>query len=286
MILTVTLNAALDVTYRVDALAVHGTNRVREVHQRAGGKGVNVARTLHALGHDVVLTGFAGAHVRAELSTAGLHDGFVETSGRRTITVVDGVDATVFNEPGPVISAEQWSALLERFHNLAVDADAVVLSGSLPPGVPDDAYARLGAAAGDRPVLLDTSGPGLLAGLAAGPAIVKPNQAELDDLGLTPSALLDRGARAVVVSCGADGLIAQTADGSWRARPGEVVAGNPTGAGDAVVAALAASIARPWPDRLRDAVALSAATVLAPVAGEFDRGAFERFRRTVSIEEF
>lgn len=282
MILTVTLNAALDVTYQADALAVHGTTRVHDVEQRAGGKGVNVARTLHALGHDVVLTGFAGADVRSELRTAGLHEEFVETAGRRTIAVVDGTDATVLCEPGPVISAEQWAALLGRFRSLAVDASAAVLSGSLPPGVPTDAYAQLGAVA--APVLLDTSGPALLAGLAARPALVKPNQAELAEAGSAES-LLAAGAGAVVVSGGADGLTAVTADGTWRARPPEVVAGNPTGAGDAVVAALAASLGAEWPERLRDAVALSAATVLAPVAGEFDRAAYERFRPAVTVEE-
>jgi tagatose 6-phosphate kinase len=285
VILTVTLNAALDVTYDVDALVAPGTNRVRSVVQRAGGKGVNVARTLHALGHDVVLTGFAGAEVRAELRTAGLHDEFVDTPGRRTITVVDGVDATVLCEPGPVISAEQWAFLIEQVRSLAVDASAVVLSGSLPPGVPEDAYAQLGRAAGDHPVLLDTSGPALLAGLAATPAVVKPNRDELAELGASPESLLAGGAGAVVVSCGAEGLTAVTGAGTWRARPPEVVTGNPTGAGDAVVAALAATVAEQWPERLRDAVALSAATVLAPVAGEFDRAAYERFRPAVTVEE-
>lgn len=291
MILTVTLNAALDITYRVDALVVHGTNRTGEVYQRAGGKGINVARVLHALGHDVVVTGLAGGgtgdDIRRDLATAGLRDELIGIAGesRRTVTIVDRSDATVLNEPGPVIAAEEWRHFVTRFRSRATDADAVVLSGSVPPGLPADAYAQLGRAAGERPVLLDAAGPALLAGLAAGPAIVKPNRVELAELGATPESLRQQGAGAVVVSCGAEGLLAVTGEGRWRARPGEVVAGNPTGAGDAVVAALAAGMARSWPDRLRDAVALSAATVLAPVAGAFDRAAFERMRSAVEIEE-
>jgi tagatose 6-phosphate kinase len=284
VILTVTLNAALDVTYVVDALVVHDTNRVREVHERAGGKGVNVAGVLHALGQDVVATGFASDAVRRELQAAGIPEEFVATAGRRTVTVVDGADATVLSEPGSVVSSAQWTSLMTRFQALAADADAVVLAGSLPPGVPADAYARLGRAS-QAPVLLDTSGSALRAGLAARPAVVKPNRAELAELGESSEALLDLGAAAVVVSCGADGLVAVTDDGGWRAVPPERVAGNPTGAGDAVVAALAATLDQPWPHRLADAVALSAAVVASPVAGQFDPATYERFRTAVSVEE-
>ena len=293
MILTVTLNAALDITHRVDALVVHGTNRARDVHQRAGGKGINVARVLHALGHDVVVTGLVGdgtgADIRRDLAAAGLRDELAEIAAesRRTITIVDG-DATVLNEPGPIVTPDEWLHFVARFRSRAMDADAVILSGSTPPGWPD-AYARLGAAvravAPEVPVLLDASGPALLAGLAARPAVVKPNRAELAEIGASPETLRKRGAEAVVVSDGAEGLVAVTGEGTWRARPPEVVTGNPTGAGDAVVAALAAGIRAPWPQRLADAVALSAAAVLAPVAGAFDRAAYERFRAAVSVEE-
>jgi 1-phosphofructokinase family hexose kinase len=293
LILTVTLNAALDVTYHVDALVVHATNRVRDVHQRAGGKGINVARVLHALGHDVVVTGLAGggtgSDIRHDLAVAGLRDELVDVAAesRRTVTIVDDSDATVLNEPGPVVATAEWSAFVTRFAQLARTADVVVLAGSLPPGVPADGYAELGRAAGGRPVLLDTSGPALLAGLTARPAVVKPNRHELAEIAGTPSALRAMGAGAVVVSAGADGLVAVTGEGTWRARPPERVEGNPTGAGDAAVAALATGLAdgAAWPDRLRDAVALSAATVLHPAAGAFDAAAYARFRPTVSIEE-
>jgi 1-phosphofructokinase family hexose kinase len=292
LILTVTLNAALDVTYHVDALVVHGTNRARDLHQRAGGKGINVARVVHALGHDVVVTGLAGggtgADIRSDLATAGLRDELVDVAGesRRTVTIVDD-DATVVNEPGPVVTPGEWAGFVTRFAQLARSADVVVLAGSMPPGVPVDGYAQLGRAAGERAVLLDTSGPPLLAGLAAQPAVVKPNRHELAEIGASPQHLRANGAGAVVVSAGADGLVAVTGEGSWRARPPERVAGNPTGAGDAVVAALAAGLAAgdPWPDRLRAAVALSAAAVLHPAAGAYDVDAYARFRPTVSVEE-
>ncbi|MFJ9518143.1 1-phosphofructokinase family hexose kinase [Kitasatospora sp. NPDC101801] len=303
MILTVTLNAALDVTYFVDALVPLASHRVDEVHERAGGKGINVARVLGALGCPVTVTGLVGgatgALLRRELGTAGLHDSLVPITGdsRRTVTVVsrrDG-DATVFNETGPVVQPGEWRAFTDRYALLVRDADVVVLAGSLPPGLPEDAYAQLvtTAAAAGAVTVLDTSGPPLLAALAAGPDVVKPNAAELaavtgqPDTVLAAAALRALGASVVVASSGPDGLLAITPDGSWQAAPPAQLSGNPTGAGDACVAALAAGLAvgAPWPEVLREAVALSAAAVPCPVAGDFDTAIYHRLRTTVPVEE-
>jgi tagatose 6-phosphate kinase len=299
VIVTVTVNAALDVTYRVDDLVKHASNRVRAVATRAGGKGVNVARVLHALGHDVVATGLAGGatgeQIRAELHAAGVPEAFVAVAGqsRRTITVVDS-DATVLLEPGPQVAAGEWAALQGRLEELLTDARAVVLSGSLPPGLPVDAYSELGrlAARARVPVVLDAAGDALARGLEESPAVVKPNAAELAGLTagdpLTAARELQRGgAQAVVVSCGPDGLVAVTPDGCWRAVPPARIRGNPTGAGDAAVAALAAGLAggTPWPQRLADAVALSAAAVAAPLAGAVDVDVYRQLRPRVQVAE-
>lgn len=323
MILAVCLNLALDITYRVDVLRPHETNRATDVAARAGGKAVNVARVLDALGHEVVLTGFAGGRVgeaaKAELRAAGLADATVPSAGetRRTLIVLEdaGGEPTGIYEPGPRISAGEWAAFVDAYRALAARAGAVVLSGSLPPGVPDDAYATLIAEA-PAPVLLDAEGEALRLGVAAGPAIVKPNRAELAGLephpgepsrlapgddaeadpgapsGLAPGDDVEAAARrlfaagpdAVVVSAGAQGLLAVTPDGVLRAVPPEAVDGNPIGAGDAAAAALVAGLVAgtPWPERLADAAALSAAAVHAPVAGSFDADAYARYRALVA----
>jgi tagatose 6-phosphate kinase len=281
VILAVALNPALDVTYFVERVEWHAGNRVRRVHEQAGGKALNVARVLRTLGFEVVVTGLAGPGL------AGT-EAFVEIAAatRRTVTVVDSSagDATGFWEPGPSVSAAEWSSFSREFARLAGEADAVVLAGSLPPGVPDDAYARL--AASGVPVVLDADGPALLHGLAARPAIVKPNAAELSRAGGDAAALLAAGAESVVVSHGPEGLEALTPEGAWRAHPPEPVSGNPTGAGDATVAALTAGLVtgQPWPDRLRHAVALSAATVHAAVAGEYDADAYRRYLAAATAE--
>ncbi|MBZ3907966.1 1-phosphofructokinase [Streptomyces griseiscabiei] len=301
MILTVTLNTALDITYRVRELRPHATHRVTEVIERPGGKGLNVARVLAALGHEVTVTGFTGGAtgraVQDRLThTPGVVDALMPVRGttRRTVAVADASgDTTQLNEPGPLITPAEWSAFQEAYAELLRSASVVALCGSLPPGVPVGAYATLIRTARTLsvPVLLDTSGEPLRRGVAARPDLVKPNADELAELtgSHEPSRATQdarrRGARAVVASLGPDGLLAHTPEGQWRATPPRRFHGNPTGAGDSAVAGLLSSLADhlPWPARLARAVALSAATVLTPVAGEFDRQAYEELVGQVRV---
>ncbi|MGI5488317.1 1-phosphofructokinase family hexose kinase [Microtetraspora malaysiensis] len=299
MILTVTLNAALDVTYEVDGLVPNSSHRVRAVHQRAGGKGVNVARVLASLDAEVLVTGLigggAGAEIADDLSRAGIpaRFGAIEGTSRRTVTVVSG-DATVFNEPGPAVTAEEWRRFRGLFRELCRDARVVVLSGSLPPGLAPDSYAELieDARAEGARVLLDADHEALRLGLAARPDIAKPNAAELaraagpGPVEEAARRLLAAGPAAVVVSRGADGLLGVTPDGSWAVRPPRRLSGNPTGAGDAVAAALARALHSPgpldWPSALADAAAMSAAAVLSPVAGDIDPSAYRAFLQEIA----
>ncbi|MEU2425116.1 1-phosphofructokinase family hexose kinase [Streptomyces sp. NPDC007851] len=302
MILTVTLNTALDITYRVRALRPHTSHRVSAVTERPGGKGVNVARVLAALGHETTVTGFAGggtgAAVRERLAeTTGVREALLPVAGatRRTVAVVDERtgDTTQLNEPGPQIAPAEWGAFLDRYEELLAGASAVALCGSLPPGVPVGAYAGLvkAARAAAVPVLLDTSGEPLRRGVAARPDLVKPNADELAELtgSHDPSRATQdtrrRGARAVVASLGPRGLLALTPEGTWRALPPTREHGNPTGAGDATVAALLSGLVEqlPWPTRLTRAVALSAAAVRSPAAGEFDRATYEKLLTQVTV---
>jgi tagatose 6-phosphate kinase len=364
VILTVTLNPALDLTYRVDALVPHGTHRVAAVAERPGGKGLNVAAVLHSLGEPVLATGLlggsTGGRVTALLAGEGVPASFVPIAQetRRTVAVADHDDATGFWEPGPRVTAGEWAAFVAHFRSLLGGVAVVALSGSLPPGVPIDGYAtliRLASDAGVRTVL-DTSGEALRHGLTAAPDLAKPNAAELAALisagdpvstslqvsaaalALDPAAalagdpaaalardpaavsvrdpavaaasardpaaalargpgaaaglgvaeasvVLRLGARAVVVSRGPLGLLALTGDGAFHAVPPEKLAGNPTGAGDACVAALTRGLRdrTPWPDLLADAVALSAAAVAAPLAGAVDLDVYHRLRPGVRV---
>ncbi|MEU9395611.1 1-phosphofructokinase family hexose kinase [Streptomyces sp. NPDC048324] len=302
MILTVTLNTALDITYRVRGLRPHASHRVSEVTERPGGKGLNVARVLAALGHEVTVTGFTGGStgrsVQEQLARAhGVVDALVPVGGptRRTIAVVDERtgDTTQLNEPGPTIAPAEWAAFQEVYEDLLPSMSAVALCGSLPPGVPVGAYAGLvrAAKAAGVPVLLDTSGEPLRRGVAARPDLIKPNADELAELTGSHEPLRAtqdarrRGARAVVTSLGRDGLLAVTPEGRWRAVPPTHIHGNPTGAGDSAVAGLLSGLVEhlPWPDRLSRAVALSAATVHAHTAGEFDHEVYVELTGRVTV---
>ncbi|MFG2724524.1 1-phosphofructokinase family hexose kinase [Streptomyces canus] len=302
MILTVTLNTALDITYRVPSLRPHTSHRVTEVTERPGGKGLNVARVLAALGHEVTVTGFTGGAtgrmVQDRLTALpGLVDALVPVTGptRRTIAVVDeqSGDTTQLNEPGPTVTPAEWSAFQEAYEDLVPSVSAVALCGSLPPGVPVGAYAGLirTAKASGVPVLLDTGGEALRRGVAARPDIIKPNADELSELTGSHEPLRAtqdarrRGALAVVASLGTRGLLALAPEGRWHAVPPALEHGNPTGAGDAAVAGLLTGLLDqlPWPDRLTRAVALAAATVRSPTAGDFDRAAYEKLLAGVSV---
>ena len=314
MILTVTLNAALDVTYQVRALRPGTSHRVSEVTERPGGKGLNVARVLAALEHDVTVTGFVGGTtgqmLRDRLTAAvdgaagTVRDALVPVAGttRRTVAVVDAArgETTQLNEPGPLISAEEWHAFTTTYEELLRSSTAVALCGSLPPGVPVGAYARLvrTARAASVPVLLDTSGEPLRRGLAARPDIIKPNAAELAELTGSHEPMQAsrdarrRAAHAVGASLGARGMVAVTPEGRWRVVPpakvrGRPVRGNATGAGDAAVAGLLSGLVEglPWPQRLTRAAALATAAVCAPTAGEFDHGAYQELLGRVEVTE-
>lgn len=300
MILTVTLNLALDVTYHVARFQRGKTSRIQTFARQAGGKGVNTARVLHALERDVAVTGLVGGHIgraaRAELAASGIRDELVEIQDESRLTVVvveaDG-EATGFSEPGASVTAAEWRSFVTHFTTLIDEVEAVVLSGSVPRQLRADCYAELLEVAekAGTLTLLDADGEALLQGVRARPDIVKINKAELTgalhgtDVIDGAQALQRAGAHAVVISAGADGLTAVTDDRILHAPPPERLMGNPTGAGDAASAALVAARLQgdSWPDALADAAALSAASVCAPLAGHFDVDVYRDFRTRIKV---
>lgn len=316
MIVTVTPNPAIDVTYRVDRLAPGSMSRVDTVTERPGGKGVNVARVLAQLGESVLVTGLSGGPsgtaLAADLNRRGIPVDLVDAlpDVRRTVVVQES-DGTITSlwEPGraPAQPDEAARALLERVARLLDRARAVVVSGSLPIGVDPRLPGQIAAAAAaaDVPALVDVSGIALHEAARIGGAVLTPNADELDELlgwhtaDLAGAALAVRQlvepdglAPAVVLTRGPDGLAAVLPGATLIARPPHVVDGNPTGAGDAVNAALARYVARvgswdrvAWHEALADAAALAAAAVCRPVAGEIDDDAYRQWRGEVTVEE-
>ncbi|PZF07123.1 1-phosphofructokinase [Curtobacterium sp. MCLR17_040] len=269
MILVVTPNPAVDVTYRVAEQRIGETQRVLEVQRRPGGKGLNVGRVLAATGvptHAVLpLGGDGGRWITHALDDLGLVHTDVAVRGetRTTVTVVDDLaHPTMFGEPGPVLSPDEWDTVTAAVETLldsdvgrtggaadaagAPPAAALVVSGSLPRDTDPAVVARWVTAARRRGVLsvVDCSGTALLAAASAGATVCKPNREELleatgtDDERSGALRLLGLGATVVVVSRGSDGIAAHTAEHVLEVPAVRGVSGNPTGAGDAATAGL------------------------------------------------
>ncbi len=309
MIGCVCLNAALDLTYEVDDLRPGASHRVRHMYSRAGGKAVNVARVLRQLGDTVPdVMGFAGGQlgydIRDDLEASGIDEQLTATkaSARRTVTVVAPDSTTVFNEPGGPVTVGEWRRFIEDFEEATDGLDAVVISGSLPTGVPIKAYRALTEVARRRgvPVVLDAEGLPFRAALTAQPELVVPNHIEAGSLlgqpvdtvadAVAAARRLTRGKTgSAVITRGPAGLVAVRDTKAVEVAPGAAVDGNPTGAGDALAAVLARHLAGgdslDWHAALREAVAVSAGAVARPVAGEFDPSVTAEVRRTVSIKE-
>ncbi|MFJ6419061.1 1-phosphofructokinase family hexose kinase [Paeniglutamicibacter sp. NPDC091659] len=291
MILTITPNPAVDETYGLEVLEVGGTNRVDAPLRRAGGKGLNVARVAHAQGVPVIalapVGGPNGQVFARELETAGVEHSLIQVAAetRRSFALVEHATGrtTVVNERGGALDQAEWDTIRARISAL-LDQGVTVLaaSGSLPEGTDEDFYPWCVREAERRgiPSIIDTSGPALLAAARAGATVLKPNHHELqeitgaDSLEAGAAILLEAGAKHVYASAGEDGLFhfAAKTPGQWAsARLPEPLVGNPTGAGDSVVAAIAVGL-----DRREDhdsvilsrAAAWSASAVLMPTAGE------------------
>lgn len=300
MIVTVTLNPAIDLTYTVPAIELGQSHRVQNPAARAGGKGVNVARVLTGQGAAAVVIapigGATGDEFRAELDSAGLSHRLVDAgqATRRTIALVTRAQTTNLNEAGSPLSQDEWEQVVTTITTALQEASVLVISGSTPPSTPLDMLPRLINAATEReiPVMVDTSGEYLLAAAEAGPTVLKPNREELltalsresspstgpltgnpnlDHIADAARILAARGGATVFASLGAEGMLAVGPEGTVSyARLPRPLPGNPTGAGDAAVAAIASDLADGVFDRqtsLVKATAWSAAAVLAPLAG-------------------
>lgn len=304
VILTVCLNPAIDVTYTIPPFDLGTSITIEQIQNRAGGKGINTARALAQLGETPVVVGFAGGQTGEWLCTLldadGLTHRLTRIAGqtRQCLTVYDGSSATVFNERGPVVSAAEWLDLVATIEEALPSASAISLSGSVPPGCPVDAYAQLISLARvfDVPSVLDAGGSQLTHALSAGATIFAPNLSEtIEALGLPEAAaLLDAASKlaretgaAAVVSAGEEGIVAVVGDQRWSARPRLVLRGNPTGAGDALTAALVRGLAqkKSWPEILNRAVALAGAAVVSATAGNVDVAAYRRLLIGNTVKE-
>lgn len=310
MILTVTLNAALDRTLTVPSFSSGHRHRATAAVALPGGKGVNIARALKCLGEPVIATGLAGGRtgttIIEELTAEGILNDFVRIreESRASTAVVDPMSGaqTEINEVGPAVGADEIAVLFDKLRYLSKGADLVVLAGSLPRDVPEDVYATMlsDLNASSIPVALDAFGANLRAGLAGEPMIISPNRREAEevvgyefqddaDLASGAETLAQMGARIVLIHDD-DGCVARFGPGkgghTFRARlapVSDIVA--TVGSGDAFLAGFVSSwLAHQDQERaLRRAVACGAANALRLGAGVLDPDDADAFARRVEI---
>ena len=269
MIITVSMNPAIDKTVEVSRLLPGGLNRILKVEYDAGGKGINVSKTIRELGGESIATGFlggnAGKTIENVLNERNIQNDFIWVDGEtRTNTKVfeENGEVTELNEPGPIIGEEQMKKLMNKLEEYADENALIILAGSIPNGVDKHIYAkiiRLVHTKGAK-VLLDADGELFRNSLAAGPDMIKPNRVELEEYaGIDYRAsdeeilqmardLLAKGMKTVAVSMGKSGAMIVREGFEVRCPALSVKAHSTVGAGDAMVAALAYS----WDQNLDD----------------------------------
>ncbi|MGV3051376.1 tagatose-6-phosphate kinase [Streptococcus hyovaginalis] len=263
MILTVTLNPSIDISYQLEDLAIDTVNRVIDVRKTPGGKGLNVARVLNDLGESVSASGCIGG----ELGDFIVHHlpetiekRFFKIAGdtRNCIAILHDGKQTEILEQGPLVDPDEADGFVNHFKYILDGVDVVTMSGSLPAGMPDDYYGRLIrlANAFGKKTVLDCSGNALKSVLEGDdkPTVIKPNRDELaqllerevskdvDDLKAVLNQPLFAGIEWIIVSLGADGAFAKHYDTFYKVDIPKIEVLNPVGSGDSTVAGIASGL--------------------------------------------
>jgi len=309
VIVTVTMNAAVDRTLTVPNFQLGQRHRASQGLTLAGGKGINVARALKRLDVPVVATGLAGGRtgtrIVEELTSEAVLNDFVRIAdeSRTSTAVVDPTAATYteINEWGPHVEPEELAMLLDKISYLARGADMVVFAGTLPRGVDDSFYSEAIRDLNRRsvPAVLDSEGPPLRLGVEAEAFLVTPNQREAEglvgqelgddeDYMMALDRIADMGARNVLITAETRSFGLSRADRKrtlFRADAPLVEPVSAVGSGDVLLAAfLAARVAdKPFEDSLKIAVAAGAASTLEVGAGRFEPREASRLQSSVNV---
>ena len=307
MILTVTLNTSIDKLYLMDSIHPETVMRVKEVHNTAGGKGLNVSRTAAKLREPVTAMGFTGGfngqYLESLISQPLVRCAFTHVSGETRSCIncwdLSNNHSTEYLEPGEPVTAEDVVRFMNDFLRELPGADVVTISGSMPKGVPEDLYCELirRCRRAGVPVLLDTSGSRLVNAVKEKPSFIKPNEDEIvqltgkqfsgrEEAVAVMKELYHDGIPHVVLSMGAEGALLACRDGVFYGRPPKITPRNTVGCGDSMVAGFAVAFARKLSavDGFRMALAVSAASALSLLTGDFNPADYECLFPEVTIE--
>ena len=308
MILTVTLNPSIDISYPLEELKLDTVNRVSEVSKTAGGKGLNVTRVLAESGETVGATGFVGGTNGQFIKThlpRDVQSFFYDILGdtRNCIAILHEGNQTEILEAGPEIIRTEALGFLHHFKFLMPTADVVAISGSLPTGLPVDYYASLIEIAGEAgsKVVLDSSGKSLEAVLHSPfkPTVIKPNREELSQLlGRDVSAdfedlkevlkdSLFEGIEWIIVSLGGDGAFAKHEDVFYKVDIPKIEVVNPVGSGDSTVAGISAGLSSGKDDAalLTHAMVLGMLNAQEKMTGHVNMAHYDDLYQQINVKE-
>jgi tagatose 6-phosphate kinase len=291
MIVTICLHPAIDRTLELqDALEVGAVNRTVRVHERAGGKAINVAAVLTTLGAEclaiTVRAGRNGAKLEALLHRQGIRHEMLEVDGetRECQAIISGDHPTEINESGPSLNAQDLIKL-ERL--IPRETSWVIVSGSLPPGIALHEFsAWLRYLQARFQVVVDTSGTALQVALEVGVKLIKPNTTELEQLGLGAREVFEKFGVNILHSRGSDGLEYLGLEGHHAQVAAKINLINPVGAGDATLAGFVFALeqGQSVQDALKMACACGAAACLEPVAGVISITNLQKFLEPSILE--
>lgn len=311
MILTVTMNPSIDISYPLAHLKIDDVNRIKDVQKTAGGKGLNVSRVIRQLGAELTATGLIGGHfgqfIEARLTDDNIRHDFyrIDQESRECIAILhDGGNQTEILEAGPTITDAEATTFLKHYQNLLEAVDLVTISGSLPAGLPTDFYTTMIHLAHkmDKKVLLDTSGVTLRTALSATekPDLVKPNEEELQQLLNTKidvqnleslqqalSNPIFKGVEWICVSLGKHGAFAKHGDNFYAVKIPTIKVVNPVGSGDSTLAGLAVAIATDKSDIdiLKTAMTSGMLNAMEKKTGYIDPQKFTMYFKQVMVNQ-
>ena len=307
MILTITANPSVDISYKLDKLKIDDVNRTEEVIKTAGGKGLNVGNVLNILGQDVVNSGFIGGplgeFIKESLAAKGQKERFVEISGdtRNCIAILHEGEQTEILEKGPEISAKERDKFLSNIDQITKDCELINISGSLPKGLDVSFYEKIIKYAKDsnKFISVDTSGKTLenIIKAEVKPDLIKPNETELSDVlgfevtkdNLNEVLLKEpfKDIKIVIVSLGKDGAVVKIADKLYQASVPRVEAINPVGSGDSSVAGALFAISKGKDDQdiIKTSMTCGLLNVLNPNTATIDIKDFDKYYEQIKVEE-
>ncbi|WP_394271245.1 hexose kinase [Anaerococcus nagyae] len=307
MILTITANPSVDISYELENFKIDDVNRTNQVIKDAGGKGIHVGYVLNELGEDVVHSGFVGGalgeYIKNTIKNKGQESRFVDIGEdtRNCIAVLHEGNQTEILEKGPTITTTEENDFIEKLDEITKGCDYINVSGSLPNGLNASFYERIIAYAKEKNkfISVDTSGKTLETIINAGvkPDLIKPNESEIGDVLKTEVSkdnLVDillrepfKDIRYIIASMGKDGAIVKIDNKVYKANVPEVEAINPVGSGDSSLAGAIYAISKDKDDIdiIKTSMTCGLLNVLNKEIAHINMDDFDKYYEQIEVEE-